>query len=259
MYTEGNPVNYVDPSGNISEQQANDANKIVKELRIYNVFVEVDWGMKIIPTQHRNMQGIMLGGCVWWSGDWDMNELITLRKGVVDLSRAMGGLNKFIHNLGYVNVYKERINSVAAGGKNYFKVNNVDHSLSRWTVVHELGHSWDAYYDWKLSEGLEKFTGGHTGPIRAPIVCDNPAKPGCNTSYYYYGGTPAKGSDKNFDRREDFAESVAAYVYPNIAEDWVEQKYLGTDLEDYLYYSDYQSTSRWIYVHAVIQITSDIK
>lgn len=259
MYTEGNPVNYVDPSGNISEQQANDANKIVKELRIYNVFVEVDWGMKIIPTQHRNMQGIMLGGCVWWSGDWDMNELITLRKGVVDLSRAMGGLNKFIHNLGYVNVYKERINSVAAGGKNYFKVNNVDHSLSRWTVVHELGHSWDAYYDWKLSEGLEKFTGGHTGPIRAPIVCDNPAKPGCNTSYYYYGGTPAKGSDKNFDRREDFAESVAAYVYPNIAEDWVEQKYLGTDLEDYLYYSDYQSTSRWIYVHAVIQTTSDIK
>lgn len=63
-------------------------------------------------------------------------------------------------------------------------MNNVDHSLSRWTVVHELGHSWDAYYDWKLSEGLEKFTGGHTGPIRAPIACDNPAKPGCNTSYY---------------------------------------------------------------------------
>ena len=47
LYTTGNPVNFVDPSGYIAEgKEAIDADKIVKELRIYNVFVEVDWGAR---------------------------------------------------------------------------------------------------------------------------------------------------------------------------------------------------------------------
>jgi RHS repeat-associated protein len=253
MYVEGNPVNYVDPSGYITEKQAGDAEKIVRELRIYNVFVEVDWGMayRTISMQH----GVVLSDCIWKAGEWELKELVELRRGVIDLSRAMKGLNKFIFNLGYVNVYKENLDVLARGGANVLRVTNANHELSSWTVVHELAHGWDDRYKWKLSEGLETFTRGYTDPYKRAFDCDsNNRKPGCNDAHYFYADKPAKSSDINFTRVEDFAESVAAYVYPDVAERDV-RKYLGSDLEKYLYYDKYNTTLRWVYIDTVINLS----
>ena len=74
-----------------------------------------------------------------------------IRKGVVDLSRAMGGLNKFIFNLGYVNVIKAELqdkdgttsSDIARADRHIIKVNNTRHDINRWSTVHELGHSWE--------------------------------------------------------------------------------------------------------------------
>jgi hypothetical protein len=83
--------------------------------------------------------------------------------------------------------------------------------------------------------------------------CDlNKMLPGCNKAGYFYVGIPPAGSDANFNRLEDFAESVMAYVYP------VEANAKVADFEDeiiyrdFLYYSDYIKTSRWTFVNGLV-------
>jgi RHS repeat-associated protein len=257
MYVEGNPVNLTDPSGYITEKESTEANKIVKDLRVYRVFVRVDWGMAHFSSSYMNQPGVPFSTCAWKKGQWELAELRELKMGVRDLSRSMGGLNKFIFNLGYVDVYKYKMSHKAAGGKNYLKVNYDKHNLDRWTVVHELGHSWDAKNNWKWSEGLEIFTTA-LGPRTQPSVCDADQRlPGCNNAGYVYGGIPAAGSDKNFDAREDFAESLAAYVYPGKAHDRVKKyRYINNGIyKDFLYYSDYRTTDRWAYIDSLIRLS----
>ncbi|KXK15371.1 MAG: YD repeat-/RHS repeat-containing protein [Chloroflexi bacterium OLB14] len=252
VYAMANPVNYIDPSGYITEKEAPDAEKIVRELRIYNVFVEVDWGMQYIPSI-RSINTI--SNCVWKVGEWELKELVELRRGVIDLSRAMGGLNKFIYNLGYIDVYKTQLKSKAAGGEYYMKVNNSKHNLDRWTVVHELGHSWDAKNGWSWSNGLVQFTMA-LNPNTKPVTCDpNSRLPGCNKAGYVYAGVPAAGSDINFDAREDFAESLAAYVYPNEAYKRVYGYSNDKTYKDFLYYADFRTTSRWAYIDSLIRLS----
>jgi len=254
MYVEGNPVNYVDPSGHITEKESNDAEKIVRELRVYNVFVEVDWGMYYAPSL-RSIRSA--SNCIWKVGEWELKELVELRRGVIDLSRAMGGLNKFIYNLGFINVYKAQIKSKASAGAYYMKVNNSRHDLDSWTVVHELGHSWDYKNGNAWSEGLVQFTTS-LEPNTKQVTCDSKNRlPGCNDAGYVYAGIPAAGSDIYFNAVEDFAESLAAYVYPDEAYTRVRtyetiEKGL---YKDFLYYSDYRTTLRWIYIDSVIRLS----
>jgi len=83
--------------------------------------------------------------------------------------------------------------------------------------------------------------------------CDPPyyRLPGCNDAGYFYRGTPPAGAGKGFNRLEDFAESVTAYVYPDEARQKV-ARYAGTEYEDLLYYEDYIQTPRWRFVHNLI-------
>ena len=62
---------------------------------------------------------------------------------------------------------------------------------------------------------------------------------------------PAKGSDAGFTREEDFAESVAAYVFPNQAQQAV-SNYRGKVSERYLYYEDFTKTLRYSYINGLI-------
>jgi hypothetical protein len=106
-----------------------------------------------------------------------------------------------------------------------------------WTVVHEFAHAWDQAHGRDLSKGLMNYTGGYTLSLfennkkiywvancGATINSDgsinfngNDWKPGCNKALYVYAPTPPKGANKSFTPGEDWAESVAAYVYPTIA------------------------------------------
>ena len=81
--------------------------------------------------------------------------------------------------------------------------------------------------------------------------CPNNTLPGCNTAGYFYGGTPPKGSDENFNAQEDFAESVAAYVYPDDAQKYVAENFVNVNPN--LIYPNYRLTSRWAYVDSLIR------
>jgi RHS repeat-associated protein len=54
-YVENNPINYIDPSGMISEDEGEDADLIVKYLKaVYNIKIRRDWGYQTItiPGQY---------------------------------------------------------------------------------------------------------------------------------------------------------------------------------------------------------------
>jgi hypothetical protein len=124
--------------------------------------------------------------------------------------------------------------------------------------MHELAHAWDANFNWKLSDYLERYTGGYTNTVLAGIKkavgnCDIDNRlPGCNYAGYYYGGKAPKGSDKNFNKKQDFAESVTAYFHTDIAEQWVHD-FKGTFYESNLYNSDYTKTARWQFVDGLLR------
>jgi hypothetical protein len=121
-----------------------------------------------------------------------------------------------------------------------------------WTVVHELAHAWDNHFGNWPSAQLETSTGGSTDPQhRYPDGCA-PYEPGCNDAGYYYGGKPPKGSDNYFNRWEDFAESVTAYVFPVQAQLVVEELYRRGLISRDLHYPDYTQTERWQFVHTLI-------
>jgi len=110
-----------------------------------------------------------------------------------------------------------------------------------------------------LSRELEQFTGGKTDPSRGVAFmsnltnCSESFSPGCNNAGYYYGGIPPKGSDSNFNRKEDFAESFAAVFYIDIANTVVKQ-YDVSKFRDYLYYSDYATTPRGVWMNSLIDV-----
>lgn len=104
--------------------------------------------------------------------------------------------------------------------------------FSKWTLIHELAHAWDAANGWALSKGLEQFTGGITTGILF-------------WKKYQWGDKPAKGADENFNRREDFAESVATFVYPENAQIYLHQHFSN---QPQFLYTNYYQTRRALYV-----------
>lgn len=107
-----------------------------------------------------------------------------------------------------------RLQGMSHGGMtqvNLVRLNPVN--LTTWTVAHEFAHAWDASLGWRLSRQLKAETGSgftfkfiHTKWPRWKF-------------FWYYAGSPPPpcGVDKNFTAAEDFAETVAAYIFPEEA------------------------------------------
>jgi hypothetical protein len=160
--------------------------------------------------------------------NWPTDELDDLRHAIALLADALGGNQNLMRRIGEVMIertdmgtklglaYKDRIQFSEKGKPN------------QWSVIHEMAHVWDAKHDWKLSAELEKYTGGFTDLNLSARKKSNPAewdagadragnkpglygrKPGVNKYGYFYGDKPS-GSNWNFNRKEDFAESVVMY------------------------------------------------
>lgn len=179
----------------------------------YQVEVVQDWG--------DGEQG-------WKPGSWKRAELDRLHDHIALLATLMGGGTKFVRQLGGVTVRKQDIGSHGGEALAHLVRFPINGTFSAWTVVHELAHAWDANYGWKLSRLLERYTGGFTSPTlsftrRLLRLSDSgflnyekrPGRygrqPGCNRAGYFYGDKPS-GSNWSFNRKEDFAESIAMYV-----------------------------------------------
>ncbi|MBI3162484.1 MAG: hypothetical protein HYZ23_08235 [Chloroflexi bacterium] len=246
----------------------------------YRVEVVVDWGYEHAGNADS-----------WNCGTWRLSELEKLHAAINLMAGAMGGADRFAQNLGGVTIKKSNIG--LRGGEAAKNHVNLSEKIpfSMWTVIHELAHAWDANHSWKLSLALEKYTGGYTRPILAkakrltgnwdagPLGGENrPGKrgrlPGCNAAGYFYGDKPS-GSNWRFNRKEDFAESVAMhlgwkkgnplsawadaridrYLLPNGARD----ENFGVDnWADYAAYfyppnGDYTKTKRWEFIDGLMR------
>jgi hypothetical protein len=234
-----------------------------------------------------------LGITIEQAQDWPQKELNTLYQAVTILANIMGGRDAFIQRIHGVTIqrtgtgqhlglaYRERIKLSA------------NSPISTWTVLHELAHVWDAKNNWQLSLWLEKFTHGFTckplsfikrfipgqwdagkaGPLNRPGFYGR--KPGCNAAGYFYGDKPS-GSNWNFNRKEDFAESVVMYLgwgreneISRTAHGRIERYLLPNGKKDRIYgiadnwsdyakfflpeNADYSKTRRWQFIHDLIQ------
>jgi hypothetical protein len=188
-----------------------------------------------------------------------------VQEGLLELANTLGGQSRFRELIiSYVQVAKV----ASACGRGCTKHNGdllefydsgsppttVDisntNTIDKWTVVHEFGHVLDGKNFWSLSRGLMRFTDGTRGA--PPISCDGEQRlPGCNRAGYYYGGIPPAGSDANFNEKEDFAESIAASVYPTTAQSRIQRFQNDPTYSPYLYYSNFYLTERWEYVKSL--------
>jgi hypothetical protein len=239
----------------ITRAESQQADQIVQSLsESYQVTVVKDWGEQEAEAP----------GDGWQGGYWSLNELHTLREAVADLANAMGGADRFIRNVGSVTISQEEMKhrGLTSPGRIRFTASPV--SIDKWTVVHELGHAWDGHFGWRLSKALQKHTGGHTNWLvrlfkKWSGQCDEECRlPGCNSFGYFYGDVPPAGSDTNFNRKEDFAEAVAAYCYPTEAQSRVERFKADDRYRELLYYADYTQTKRRAFVDELVKGTISV-
>ncbi len=250
----------------------------------------------VVNTREWTPYGEEVGGArpgPGYTGEWQdadvglvyLRALIELRLvafAAERLGAAMGGPQRFREEMGMIFVVAKTASACGRGCTMGGRIELLDRgrppeegtslgdliingwvNFDAWTIVHELGHLWDGRYGGRLSRGLERFTGGRTNlwegyGLLYSGKCDPPnfRLPGCNRAGYFYGGIPPKGSDINFNREEDFAESVTAYVFPEEAQRQVE-RWHGTPYERLLWYPDYRATVRWQYMNLLQKLTAE--
>jgi len=243
------------------------------------------FGLEVLPDWGPGADGN------WQVGTWLKEELDDLNRSVDLLAAAMGGGSNFIKNLNGVTFRKADIGSHGGEALSHRVSLSTKSRSNGWTVIHELAHAWDANHGWQLSVALEKYTGGYTSPIRSffrkalgprdsgfwnseKVPGRQGRLPGCNAAGYFYGDIPS-GSNWAFNRKEDFAESVAMYIgwrKNNELSDWAEgrvtryllenganAKNFGVDnWADYKKYfyppdGDYTKTKRWQFVDELVR------
>jgi len=181
-----------------------------------------EYQIDIVPDWGEGSDG------TWQNGKWTRDELDKLHGFVGLLAGAMGGSDNFVKNIGGAQVKKENIGTHGGEALAHQVSFSENRTVTAWTTVHEFAHAWDANKSWQLSVALERYTSGRTNYIFGLLTRwlgrsdaglfgpeDIPGRhgrlPGCNAAGYFYGDKPS-GSDWNFNRKEDFAESVAMYI-----------------------------------------------
>jgi hypothetical protein len=228
------------------------------------------------------------------NGNWCARDLDLLHTTISLFAEVMGGNENFKHRLGEVLV--ERTDTGTSLGLAYKDRIKLSEKIqfSSWSVIHELAHVWDAKNQWKLSQALEKYTGGYTNLSLSSIKKRLPSqwdagphgaenkpgyygrKPGINAYGYFYGDTPS-GANWRFNRIEDFAESVVMYcswgrnnllsktahgrieryLLPNGTKDPVYG--IADNWSDYARYfypenGDYAKTKRWKFIDELVNL-----
>ncbi len=265
----------------MNKSESRSASQKVAKLRSkYKVELVRDWGLE--------GRG---GRSKWNAGTWSMAELDRLQKAIVLLAEGMGGPQAFGKTMGGVTIRKKDMGSHGGEALAHQVSLSAKGTFSAWTVVHELAHAWDGSFGWRLSVEMEKATGGSTNLVASFFKkifgqrdsglwkAENlPGRygrlRGCNAAGYFYGDQPS-GSNWNFNRKEDFAESVAMYIgfgKKNDLSAWAEARIKRYELKngakhksfgvdnwaDYAKYfyppgGDYTLTKRWRFVDDLVK------
>ncbi len=147
------------------------------------------------------------------SGDWHFNELLDLFLSLRDLEDMLGGIAYFLAAFGGTQLHREQgvandPSGFSAQAASPFKMTFWDSAFTayeqfetRWLVAHEFGHIWDARHLLSSSFKLEQATGGSSCLVEAISHC-----------LYSPGGRTVSGYAAE-NRREDWAESFAAFTY----------------------------------------------
>jgi len=220
MYTEGNPINFTDPTGQITEKESKRAELILEKLdNIYDVQIKKDWGYLNEFIYYPNLYidpSNTLVNCKWEEGDWrSLRELELTLEAVKDMSKTFGsqkGLFNTAMRWRLVWIRRLPIEYVYDPDKhgaysinNAILPNNVFNSSDKWAkgqIVHELAHIID-YRQWwppfRLSNGMAALTKSFKDGVYDEKGQIEPPPSGY-----------AKGNAK-----EDWAESFKFFVYPS--------------------------------------------
>jgi RHS repeat-associated protein len=140
-YVEGNPVNYVDPTGYIKEgSEAWEAYEIVKWLRMFNIGIGVDWGY--LDTDLGILDWWKYSECDWVEGAWKIEELRAIEEGV---AITRGGIHRiggnFFSLIGPVRILREISEAPSTTHGNVITFRNTrTHKHRLYVTIHELGH-----------------------------------------------------------------------------------------------------------------------
>ena len=117
------------------------------------------------------------------NGNWHTRDLELLHTSISLFAEAMGGNENFKHRLGEVLV--ERTDTGTSLGLAYKDRIKLSEKIqfSSWSVIHELAHVWDAKNQWKLSQALEKYTGGYTNLFLSSIKKRHSRSMGCRPAW----------------------------------------------------------------------------
>ena len=174
---------------------------------------------------------------------WTSSELQHLSGAVEDLTSLMGGSARFRREVRRLFVSKLSLDTSMAAmafpvlGVVYFKRASWGNPPElKWQTVHELAHIWDMRKRLRLSRGLKRTTGSTYG--RFAFQLPVPFK-------YEPGGRWLEGRKPPLNALEDWADSVATYVYPGHAESLSPSRSGGPRLI---------SPARWNYVREQMQV-----
>jgi hypothetical protein len=233
-YVRNNPLRYVDPTGHVKQEEVRDATDVISTLwELYTILIQIDFGWVPLPAPAPGEPSQR-----WDEGAWELSELNTVLEAAGDVAWVMGGSAEFRSIFGETQFIKGW--TLGNAGLTWTEdLIALGDNPKKWTVVHELAHSWDKSTGGQLSRGLEAFTGGKT------------------TGWLFWqaydpGGVPPKGADADFNRSEDFAESLTTFIYPGEAQAFIQDRFRNSPR---FHYESYYKLPRASYI--AMQINMD--
>jgi hypothetical protein len=100
IHSYNNPINYTDPSGLITQDQAKRADEIIAQLASdFSISVSKDYGflpiIMPIPYPEAMGGGFATGLCQWNDGLWDLAEMEIVLSTITHISDELGGVANF--------------------------------------------------------------------------------------------------------------------------------------------------------------------
>ncbi|MGC9397236.1 MAG: RHS repeat-associated core domain-containing protein [Anaerolineae bacterium] len=201
-YTLNNPLRYTDPTGHIEENESEEANAIVAEMAQYGLDIVADW-------EH------IAGG--WVAGNWKLSELRRFKWAVLDFAGKFANSTAGFFKDSVLKGHRVPIVRSNTASQGHCEIATISGKLSmkmvlgndmfqrpagyRWLakvgIVHELAHLWDYAHGNRYSNHMHSYANGEPAPTR-------------------YGETGGM--------IEEWAESVAAFVYADYTSKWLHDK-----------------------------------